>query len=351
MLYNVASSFVKIDETQGIIQNASSGNSIEVSDEATTDSGIILKPGDSLSFNDTDIYVRTIGNKNSSVRVVPFVEGFSAGSSSDSDFDVRKYESAGILIYSKDAGGNLIEKPIHYVNPESTNAQLVAFGKSIVATTPNIYQATYRVTKSLCDPPDYSQYLIVDSPFNEDLTDNCSVVWNPAGTVSVSDGAANFNKTYLRSNEPVTFGGQDFTIRFYANMDSSSAGYCAPFSAAASLSNARLGEIDLRRDNTASSFSTEVFNGSGSFLGSVTLSNLIGALHHFELNYSHDDSALKYFIDGELKATQTCSIERLARYIFLGTNNYTLSASIVGTISHFQIYDGVAIHSENFTPE
>ena len=198
---------------------------------------------------------------------------------------------------------------------------------------------------------DYSQYLIVDSPFNEDLTDNCSVVWNPAGTVSVSDGAANFNKTYLRSNEPVTFGGQDFTISFYANMDSSSAGYCAPFSAAASLSNARLGEIDLRRDNTASSFSTEVFNGSGSFLGSVTLSNLIGALRHFELNYSHDDSALKYFIDGELKATQTCSIERLARYIFLGTNNYTLSASIVGTISHFQIYDGVAIHSENFTPK
>lgn len=153
MLYEVPSSFIKIDETKGILQNASSSNSLEVSNENEVNSGIILKPGESLSFQDTDIYIRTVGsNKNSAVRVVPFVDGFSADNSSSGDFDIRQYDSTGILIYSKDAAGNLREKPVHYVNPDSTNAQLVELGKSIIAVTDNSYQATYRVTKTLCDP-------------------------------------------------------------------------------------------------------------------------------------------------------------------------------------------------------
>lgn len=349
MLYEVPSSFIKIDETKGILQNASSGNSLEVSNENEVNSGIILKPGESLSFQDTDIYVRTVGsNKNSAVRVVPFVEGFSAGSSDSGDFDIRQYDSTGILIYYKDAAGNLHEKPVHYVNPESTNAQLAALGKSIIAVTNNTYQSTYRVTKSLCAPR-----LIVDSPFTQDLTDNCSVVWNPAGTVTVSDGAAQFNKTYLRSQAPVTFGGQDFTVSFYAYVSSSSNVWTAPFAAEASLSyDGRIGQIDLRRHNNGTTFGTEIYNSSGISLGSVSVNNVFDALHHFEYDYTHDDSKFRIFIDGVLQATQTCSIERLARYIFLGANNCRPSDySMVGTISNFQIYDDGALHTEDFTPD
>lgn len=152
MLYEVASSFVKIDETQGIVQNASSGNDIEVSAEATTNSGIILKPGESLSFSNTDIYVRTIGNKNSAVRVVPFVQGFTADSTSTpSDPDEFNANFTSILITAKTPEGKTHQEIFSYVNPVKTKKELATFGQMVVGSTVNTYQSTYRIDKVLCD--------------------------------------------------------------------------------------------------------------------------------------------------------------------------------------------------------
>lgn len=200
--------------------------------------------------------------------------------------------------------------------------------------------------------------LIVYLPFDESATqDLCGNEWTAYDTTSIDDTnaisntALQLNKGYLRSNSAITFGGADFTVSFYAYVSFNSENWTAPFSAVASLSNARSGQIVFRRNNTNTYFNSEIYNSSGQSLGSVQVNNLTNALHHFEYDYSHADSKFRIFIDGVLKATHSCSLERLARYIFLGTNNYNQNSQrMVGSIEEFLLYDGVALHTDNFTP-
>ena len=344
MLYEVPSSFIKIDETKGILQNASSSNSLEVSNENEVNSGIILKPGESLSFQDTDIYVRTVGsNKNSAVRVVPFVEGFSAGSSDSGDFDIRQYDSTGILIYYKDAAGTLHEKPVHYVNPNSTNAQLAALGKSIIAVTNNTYQSTYRVTKSLCDP-----HLIVDSPFTQDLTDNCGVVWNVTGSVPVEEGHVVLNSGYLRADQNITLGGQDFSVSFYARANSASSGWagiCALY-----VNNAN--GISFYRNNQTTTINLNVYDSTNAILlNAFAFQNALNAEHHFEIDYTHDDTTLRVFLDGTLATSVVGEFKRGQHTPTIGYNNTNASLRMNGYIRNLQIYDDGALHTEDFTPD
>ena len=73
MIYNVTSSFTRITETAGTIQNNSYIYPIEVSNQAVADSGILLYPLNKFSFSGTQLYLRCIeSDKEAEVRVVPF---------------------------------------------------------------------------------------------------------------------------------------------------------------------------------------------------------------------------------------------------------------------------------------
>lgn len=72
--------------------------------------------------------------------------------------------------------------------------------------------------------------------------------------------------------------------------------------------------------------------------------------HHIEIDYLHDDSTLKFFADGTLEKTFTGVVERLSRTICLGINTGTIAKKFYGAMRDLQIYDGVALHSKNFTP-
>ena len=83
MEYLVTSeSATKISETFGTIQNQRTSDPVEVSNDASS-SGIVLGSGEIFSFNNTEIYLRCVGdNKTAIVRVVPFiVDGGGGGSS------------------------------------------------------------------------------------------------------------------------------------------------------------------------------------------------------------------------------------------------------------------------------
>ena len=83
MIYSVANDFVKINETSGTIQNTSSIFSVEISDKAEIDSGLILPPLNKISFSDKTLYARCIDeNMRAELRVVPFVVDMGVGSSS-----------------------------------------------------------------------------------------------------------------------------------------------------------------------------------------------------------------------------------------------------------------------------
>lgn len=90
MLYNVTNAFTKLSETTGTIQNSSS-SSIEVSNKKTLGSGVIIKPGERLSFSNTTLYVRGEG-KDATVRVVPFILGSGGGGSSYPASDPSDYQ-------------------------------------------------------------------------------------------------------------------------------------------------------------------------------------------------------------------------------------------------------------------
>ena len=85
MIYTVTNDFVKINQTQGTIQNTSRVFDIEVSDSPSHNSGIILFGLNKFSFNGTK-YIRCIGGT-AEVRVVPFATELSGGGSSVDDFD------------------------------------------------------------------------------------------------------------------------------------------------------------------------------------------------------------------------------------------------------------------------
>lgn len=85
MLYTVTDDFIKINETQGTIQNSSRVYDIEVSDSPEPNSGIILFGLNKFSFSGTK-YIRCIGG-NAQVRVVPFATDNGGSTSSGSSFD------------------------------------------------------------------------------------------------------------------------------------------------------------------------------------------------------------------------------------------------------------------------
>lgn len=194
----------------------------------------------------------------------------------------------------------------------------------------------------------YSQFLIVDSPFSSDLSDNCGVVWStPSGTVSVSDGAAQFNYSYLRSTEQVTFGGQDFTISLDGFTNSRSNNYAALFSFQENLGTyeaSRPGQFALCKNGSSYNGEVSAFNHSCSQIFYSTFPNYTDRQLNFILVYNHNNSTLRLFVDNSLTLTINTSFERLARYIWLGANSYAQgSQTIVGHISNFKVYDGVAI--------
>ena len=85
MIYTVTDDFVKINETQGTIQNSSRVYDIEVSDSPEPNSGIILFGLNKFSFSGTK-YIRCIGGA-AQVRVVPFSTDNSGGGTSSSSID------------------------------------------------------------------------------------------------------------------------------------------------------------------------------------------------------------------------------------------------------------------------
>ena len=200
-------------------------------------------------------------------------------------------------------------------------------------------------------------------PFDESTTkDLCWNGWTAYNDVSVGEGnaihlnALQLNKGYLRSDEAIEFGGADFTISFYGYMNSSSEQWTGFFCAQSSTATGQAGCVDqikFTRNNTSTTQFECYCNAADDTTSStiITNSDLFNARRHFELDYSHDESKLRVFLDGQIICTKDISLKRTGRYIFLGTNSYTPSSQrLIGSIDEFQIFDGVALHTTNFTP-
>ncbi|MBR0288996.1 MAG: LamG domain-containing protein, partial [Selenomonadaceae bacterium] len=191
-------------------------------------------------------------------------------------------------------------------------------------------------------------FLKVWLPFDESTTkDLCWNGWTAYGSPTIQDNALYLpgSSSYLAMDGGITLGGQNFTIRGKFNMDSSSGSYCRIFSlhkASQTVDNV----INLRRNASNAGLVVDCMGVMNSAFG-VTLNTI----HHFELDYIHGENKLRVFIDGTLVQTITVTIPQTTfDYCWLGRSNYSSDGYFVGSIDEFQIFDGVALHTTNFTP-
>lgn len=80
--------FMQLPYTSGTVQNLCKRAPVEVSDSATPDSGILLKPGESFYFKNATVFARSgwDGGEHCKIAVLPIAGGGGGdGGSSDGD--------------------------------------------------------------------------------------------------------------------------------------------------------------------------------------------------------------------------------------------------------------------------
>ena len=143
----------------------------------------------------------------------------------------------------------------------------------------------------------------------------------------------------------ITLGGKDFTIRGKFNMSSSSEGHSRIFSLHNAASTTT-GCINLARSSSNASLYSDCMGSSSSNFG-ITLN----VEHDFEYAYIHADSTVKIFIDGVQQLTFTKAIpETYFPNVFINKSNWSSDGYLIGSIDEFMVFDGVALHTANFTP-
>lgn len=202
-------------------------------------------------------------------------------------------------------------------------------------------------------------WLPFDSSPTEDLFGN---TWSAVNSPSIaSDNAISGNAlqlssgSYLQSNNKILIGGQDFTIDFwaYANPSQNGAwGYSGILGFGDNTSNDKSGFYLAVLDGNKIRLSFNNTN-STSVIGSDTINvDARGALKHYEIDYLHSQRQVLTFVDGVLASTINLSADyaRLERYVYIGRTAWGASQYFNGTIDEFRIFDGVALHTQNFTP-
>ena len=196
--------------------------------------------------------------------------------------------------------------------------------------------------------------LAVWLPFDESTTkDLCGNTWTTSTASTVDfDNAINYkafqNKQahsqqvhLLTMSESLALGGQSFTIRGWFNLTSYTG--LNPGSYLFGLSNTN-GEIFLLRGDSGTWIQLSCLGFSTS---SVTIAR--GTTYFYEVVYDHSAGTISLFLDGKIRATLNLRIPRTEFKLGLGYSFWT-SDTPIGSFDEFQVYDGAALHSADFTP-
>ena len=156
--------------------------------------------------------------------------------------------------------------------------------------------------------------------------DECGNHWRTSGSPSVTSTNAAFDKalycpsgSYIQSLEHLLFGGDDFSIGFWA--------YPLEEGTIFSIGNLRIDIVDGGQKI--------YWDGKSSF----PLGGGEERLYYYELNYRA--GTLYFFVNGSLNAGAV-TIPRQARQITFG--------GAACYISEFRLQDGVCLHTAKFTP-
>ena len=185
------------------------------------------------------------------------------------------------------------------------------------------------------------------------LKDECNNVWLNQGTSLLSDTVARFDKSlylngssYIKMQNSIELGGQDFTIDGWTYMDSSTSSWGMVFALYPDTTSNGTGRFFFGRNDTNNSFAIGLDGSSDSINF-----NPVSSLFHFAVVYNHNETKLKVYINGYCITTLNKTVNRLQRYLSLGASvNNGGNWYYKGYLDEFRILDGVALYKENFLP-
>lgn len=183
--------------------------------------------------------------------------------------------------------------------------------------------------------------------FNDSATaDKVGNTWTTYGNPTISNNALQLDgSSHLQLYGGLTLGGQDFTIRGKATMDDATA---KSWGGLFALNGNQLRIIRYKAESSA------LERGYKKNLARINVSPDLTTRFDFELGYEHATGTWRTFINGVLVDTYTSVLPRTYyANVFIGGNgdNATTGGDHWGgTIEDFQIYDGVALNTADFTP-
>lgn len=205
---------------------------------------------------------------------------------------------------------------------------------------------------------------IVWLPFDESVTaDKCGNTWTTYGTPTIEDDTNAISgkslhldgSSYLQLDGSVRLGGQDFTVDCWVNMSSDTAKYgrifdIVSYENAYTLLQITRYDTDLQYgvwNNPSSDCSTE----SGHNWKKTVNTNVMGTHVHLEADYIYSEQKLLIFINGQLDKTITGCPQYVPSQFKITIGAFKDGTyNMIGTIEHFRICDGIALHTSNFTP-
>ena len=181
-------------------------------------------------------------------------------------------------------------------------------------------------------------------PFDTSATeDKLGNEWTASGSPTIQDGKLILNgSSYLKMTEAFAFTGQPFTIgcKFSGTSNTTGGAVC--------LWQMYIGDSNRFHISIDANGRLALWKDTDSTVHIRTNSSVLdGQEHHVECDL--DGSTWYLFLDGNLVGTKahTCTARNYTLY--LGAN-YSTGRKFTGTIDEFQIFDGVALHTENFSP-
>lgn len=184
-------------------------------------------------------------------------------------------------------------------------------------------------------------------PFDRSTTtDLCGNSWTAYNNPSISDGALSLvgPAQYLSLNDDLPLGGRDFTVSGEFLMNSSTEKWARIFCVFINTET-EANDIRVARNNTSDQLNVSALAVSKDC--PVTMDTV----HHFELDYHHDSGTVDFFLGGVKQLTLSVTIPRMNfTHCWLGRSNYSADGYFNGTLDNFMVFDGIALHSEDFTP-
>lgn len=180
--------------------------------------------------------------------------------------------------------------------------------------------------------------------------------WTAHGTLTISETNAISGKAlqitasgqYISLDNVLTLGGQDFTIRGHAYMSSFTTSYGRLFEF--KVDDSSNDRLELTRYNGSGSLQFFYRINDSDKINKQLGSGLTNSQFDFEIDYTHADTTYRVFINGALSLTATAAVPRTTfQFPWIGRGKYD-GGQWIGSIDEFQIYDGVALHTANFTP-